>query len=325
MDLKLAKKWIKKIRVEPQENADVAVDNPTPLVLIGKGRQGAVFQIDDDTCVKIYGTREDCEREHYALSLGQHTRLVPRVYRKGAQYIIMEFIKGISLREYLQAEPLTKELSLKLIEMLVTFQQIGFERIDHHKRQIYMQPDGSLRVIDVGRTVWRDRTYPYPRKLLTSLGEEYKQMFLEHVRELAPSLYREWEHYIQSDQLARQICQQMLAGRSPAAPSEAEDLITPLLTGQDKKKYYAKLEQLVRKVFKEEWILLAQGKDPEKIRQKVSEHLKKQRKKSKSGPDGKSSGQMTTVRVKKADRTRPKERSKQKKAKAVSISRQKQN
>ena len=34
------------------------------------------------------------------------------------------------------------------------------------------QSDGSLKAIDVARTVWRDRVYPYPRKLINSLGEQ---------------------------------------------------------------------------------------------------------------------------------------------------------
>jgi hypothetical protein len=80
----------------------------------------------------------------------------------------------IDLREYLQTQPLTKELSYRLIQMLLTFKKIGYERIDHHKRQIYLQKDGSLKVFDVGRTVWRNRTYPYPRKLLRSLGKDHE-------------------------------------------------------------------------------------------------------------------------------------------------------
>ena len=105
----------------------------------------------------------------------------------------MEIIRGVDVREYLQSQPLTEEL-LKLIQMLITFKQIGYERIDHHKRQIYIQSDGSLKVIDVARTVWRDRVYPYPRKLMNSLGEKNKAIFLAHVQEISPELYEEWPH-----------------------------------------------------------------------------------------------------------------------------------
>lgn len=269
---------LKKIKVINQEQADVEVKNPTSLTMIGKGRQGAVFQIDENTCAKVYGNPEDCEREHYALSLGQKTNLFPRIYGKGQNYIVMEMVRGIDLREYLQSQPLTKELSFKLIEMLVTFQQVGFDRIDHHKRQIYLQQDGTLKVIDVGRTVWRDRTYPYPRKLLTSLGEEYKTLFLSHVQEMNPKLYAEWQHYIAMEASARQMFETLFSKRLKNAKDIAIQLAEPLLTVGDQGKHYAKLEGLVRKVFKEEWIkvLVAQGRDPEKVKKKIDVFMEKQ-------------------------------------------------
>ena len=89
--------------------------------------------------------------------------------------------------------------------MLVVFKEIGYERIDHHKRQIYLQEDGSLKVIDVARTIWRDRVYPYPRKLLNSLGKDYKEVFLSHVQAMAPELYEEWKHYIRMEEISRKI------------------------------------------------------------------------------------------------------------------------
>lgn len=276
MNNKQMAKWAKKIKVQNLFNQDVDVENPTPLEMIGKGRQGAVFLVSEDACMKVFGNIEDCDREYYALCLGQKTNLLPIVYAKGANYIVMELIKGVSLREYLESEPLTKELSLKLIEMLVTFQKIGFERIDHHKRQIYLMPDGNLKVIDVARTVWRDRTYPYPRKLLNSLGVDYKEIFLNHVQEMAPELYQEWQHYMKMDDMARQIYR-VVTNRKLPANEEIMNVSQPLLTTKDEKKHYEKLEGLVRKVYKEEWIkdLIVQNKDSEKIKTEIKKYMEK--------------------------------------------------
>ena len=264
--------WMKNIKVTNLVNADVEVVNNTPLVMMGKGRQGAVFQLTNDICVKVFGNTEDCDREYYALSLGQHTSLFPKLYGKGPLYIVMEIIRGIDLREYLQSQPLTKALSAKLIVMLVTFKKIGYERIDHHKRQIYLQPDGSLKVIDVARTIWRDRVYPYPRKLLTSLGEENKAIFLAHVQEMAPELYMEWLHYIRMEEISRQITALLL----PQEPDKKaiKNLSNSLLTTADEKNYVNLLQGLVHKVFKEEWIktMLARGADPEAVMAKMDEH-----------------------------------------------------
>lgn len=275
MNSKNLEKWMKKIQVRNMVNADVEVINKSPLVMMGKGRQGAVFQMSDDICVKVFGNTEDCEREYYALSLGQHTNLFPKLYGKGTLYIAMEIIKGVDLREYLQSQPLTRTLSAKLIEMLITFKAIGYERIDHHKRQVYLQPDGSLKVIDVARTVWRDRVYPYPRKLLTSLGEENKAIFLSHVKEMAPAVYQEWLHYIRMEEISRQITEILMSQSSESEKINSKNKI--LLTTNDEKNYAVMLEGLVHKVFKEEWVklMLARGADLDTIMTKIDEYWDK--------------------------------------------------
>lgn len=254
---------IKCIYVLNMENEDVYVENETTLKMMGKGRQGAVFQLSEDVCVKVFGNEEDCEREYYALSLGQHTDLFPKVYEKGPNFITMEIIRGVDLREYLQSQPLTPELSNKLIDMLIIFKEIGFERIDHHKRQIFLQPDGSLKVIDVARTVWRDRVYPYPRKLLTSLGEENKEIFLAHVQAAAPQLYEEWKYFIEMEQQSREIMQELM--QNPTNTVKTKEKTTILL--KTTKNYSPELENIVYKVFKEEWVksMLILGYNPDDV------------------------------------------------------------
>lgn len=277
LNISQLKKWINDIRVRNMIDADVEVINNSPMFMIGKGRQGAVFRFSNDICVKVYGNTEDCEREYYALSLGQKTNLLPQVYAKGPRYIAMEIVKGIDLREYLQSQPLTEGLSHKLIQMLITFKEIGFERIDHHKRQIFLQPDGNLKVIDVARAVWRDRVYPYPRKLLTSLGEKNKALFLSHVQAFAPDLYKEWSHYIHMEEISHQIFQILLTQESDK--KTLENLSKKLLITNDEKKYVVMLEGLAHKVFKEEWIkaMLARGYDINTVIDKIDKYWDEQK------------------------------------------------
>ncbi len=262
---------VERITVNNLENQDVEVINNSPLRMIGKGRQGAVFHFTNDVCVKVFGNEEDCLREYEALSMGQHTGLFPRIYDHGPLFIVMETIKGIDLREYLQSHPLTEELSAKLIEMLVTFKEIGYERIDHHKRQIYLQADGSLRVIDVARTIWRDRVYPYPRKLLTSLGEIHRETFLSHVKEISPELLEEWSYYMRMEELAREIYPLLL--ESGKTKKIVKKLSSRLLT-KDEEENAGNLVNLMHKVFKEEWVktMLARGENPDVVMQKIDEH-----------------------------------------------------
>jgi predicted Ser/Thr protein kinase len=272
MDIDFINNCVNDIQVKNVINQDVEVVNNSPLVMMGKGRQGAVFQVTEDICVKVFGNEEDCEREYYALSLGQHTNLFPKLYAKGPRHIAMEIIKGVDLREYLQSQPLTEEISLKLIEMLSIFKEIGFERIDHHKRQIYLQPEGNLKVIDVARTVWRDRVYPYPRKLLTSLGEKNKELFLSHVQAFDPQLYEEWMHYIRMEEISRQIYDVLINQEKDI--SSIKKLSKKLLTTEDEKKYVVLLEGLMYKVFKEEWVktMLVLGHSPDDVMEKIDEY-----------------------------------------------------
>ena len=273
MDVQRLRQNVTQIKVTNLPYADVDVENLSPLKMIGKGRQGAVFKINSEICVKVFGNEEDCEREYYALSLGQHTDLFPKVHDKGPLHIAMDFISGVDVREYLQSQPLTEELSLKLIQMLITFKEIGYERIDHHKRQIYIQPNGRIKVIDVARTVWRDRVYPYPRKLINSLGEQYKRTFLSHVQKLSPELYAEWLHYIEMEEFSRQMTKTLLT-QSTDIESIQSDL---LLNSKAEKEYSKRLEDLVYKVFKDEWVkvMLAKGVDPDVIMDKIEEQTNK--------------------------------------------------
>ncbi|MEH7385231.1 hypothetical protein V7147_07460 [Bacillus sp. JJ1521] len=271
VDCKEVKKILKNISVQANEGAEVTVvNNNSSLKMIGKGVHGAVFQVNDDVCVKVYGEEDVCARELYALNLGQKTSLFPKVFCSGPKYIAMEMVYGIDLREYLQSQPLTKHLSEKLIHLLTTYKEIGLERIDHHKRHIFVQDDGNLKVLDVGTTVWRNRVYPYPRKLINSLGNQYKEMFLEHVKEMAPQLFEEWKKYMDMEKYATALHERYFAQKDVKLKKlNKEEKV--LLT--EKNEWDSKIDDLVRKVHKEQWIkaLTARGMDIENVKAKAKE------------------------------------------------------
>ena len=113
----------------------------------------------------------------------------------------MEFIKGITLHEYLNHNELDRVLSKKVIDMLKTFQDVGFERLDNSKGHIFIQPDGSLRAIDLVGLVELDHPhpYPYPRKFLKRLDENQRKKFLSHAKEIDPILYEKWNRKLLDD------------------------------------------------------------------------------------------------------------------------------
>lgn len=126
-------------------------------------------------------------------------------------------------------------------------------------------------MIDVARTIWRDRVYPYPRKLLTSLGETHKETFLSHVKAISPELLEEWNYYMRMEELAKEIYPLLLEGGK--TKKIVKDLSGRLLTKDDKENAQ-NLANLMHKVFKEEWVktMLARGENPDEVMQKIDEH-----------------------------------------------------
>lgn len=67
----------------------VEIKNPTQFELIGKGLQGAVFKLSGDRCVKIYYKEKYRKRESTALMRAKDSKIVPRVFEVGSNYIVM--------------------------------------------------------------------------------------------------------------------------------------------------------------------------------------------------------------------------------------------
>jgi hypothetical protein len=89
---------------------------------------------------------------------------------------------------------------------------------------------------------------------------------------MAPELYEEWLHYIRLEEISHQIYQILL----PEKPDKEtlKNLSGKLLTTKDEKNYVVQLQNMVHKVFKEEWVktMLARGYNPDKVMEKIDEH-----------------------------------------------------
>jgi predicted Ser/Thr protein kinase len=171
-------------------SGSVDVSNPTRFRLIGKGHQGAVFQIDEYRCVKIYSANESRQRELHALQLGGKIGICPKVYFWGENFIVMEYLTHPTLFEYLDKNPLTKELTMKIIDLLECFEKIGFNRFDHSARHIYMVPNGKMKIIDVVHMI-KPKPVLLAKKLIGDMGPKAED-FVRFVQELSPKWYNRW-------------------------------------------------------------------------------------------------------------------------------------
>ncbi|MEH7500891.1 AarF/UbiB family protein [Neobacillus drentensis] len=168
--------------------------NPTTYPLIGKGLQGAVFRLSEDRCVKIYSKEIYCLREKLVLKqVGEKSAIVPEVYEAGENYIIMEYLNGPSLQEYLKKSGVISEaIAIEIIDLIKELRSLQFMRIDFSLRHIFYDKNGKLKIIDHVNSFRIQRSFP------KRLFKDLKQLglltsFLEHVNNTDSDFYEQWK------------------------------------------------------------------------------------------------------------------------------------
>lgn len=164
----------------------------TDYPLVGRGAQGAVFKIAPDRVVKVYKHQEDVDTESEVLKAAQESTIVPKLYEIGPKYVIMEYIEGPSLDQYLEANPvMTEELSGKILFMLKEMKRLKFTRLDARLRHILVSTQGDLKVIDHVNSFIKQ--FSRPELMMGELKQlGVLSIFLEHVKNLDPESYNEW-------------------------------------------------------------------------------------------------------------------------------------
>ncbi|KGP72393.1 AarF/UbiB family protein [Pontibacillus yanchengensis] len=160
--------------------------------LIGDGKDGEIYQITEEKCVKYFFKEETQQKELEALKVGQISPVFPRLYEYGDNYIVMEYVEGVSLARHLKREKqITRELTAKVVAMLQELQRVGFTRWDTEIRHILIDQDQQLKVIDHKRA-FSTNTH-IPTKLFKGLKKyDVLDAFLEHVKEMDASSYQDW-------------------------------------------------------------------------------------------------------------------------------------
>lgn len=163
--------------------------------VIGQGKDGVIYQLTSNQCIKIFFKGEVYKKELEAIQVGQSSSIIPRLYDYGPNYIVMEFIKGISLAKYLKKNRhITESLVMQLINLFGELKKLNFSRRDTELRHVLMNEQGNLKIIDLKRAFTSNR--PIPVKLLTELKElKLSREFLSYVKDIRPSLYQQWKKF----------------------------------------------------------------------------------------------------------------------------------
>jgi RIO-like serine/threonine protein kinase len=181
------------ISVTQDLNKKLKINNPTDLLLIGQGSQGAVFKIDDYKCIKVYENEKIAEEERQAYLRTVGSPIMPLLYETGPKYIIIEYVNGPNLKNYLiKKGRMTKEITQELIKMFNEMKRLGFLRKDESLRHILVKANNEIKVVD---HVYAFRLKnPMPVKLFKQLNEiGMLNMFIEHGFNVAPDLFKSFE------------------------------------------------------------------------------------------------------------------------------------
>ncbi|WP_223594061.1 hypothetical protein [Neobacillus bataviensis] len=168
------------------------INNQTNYRLIGKGVQGAVFQLDEKRCVKFYVMKYFIDSEIRAYRLAKGLSFIPRIFEHGPNFIVMEYIEGPTLFQYLEkTKHLKKSISRQILKIHKKLTKIGFTRIESKLGHFIVSEGEVLKFIDHSDAF--SYKQPYPNELFADLKKlKLLHVFLEHAKEIDPDLYDEW-------------------------------------------------------------------------------------------------------------------------------------
>lgn len=180
MDKKLYKRYIK--------NFDINLLDCRPL---GEGHNGIVYLLPEGKVIKICYEVNSCKKEYDILRKVKRNKYFPRVYGMVGNYMIRDYVDGITLKKHVKKHGFDKQLAVNLIELLEEFKRLNFKKQDIRCKDIMIQPDGRLMVIDPKKFYSKKRDFPkHLSKGLYKLG--VLDSFMDMVREEKPQLYRQW-------------------------------------------------------------------------------------------------------------------------------------
>ncbi|MDF2505324.1 MULTISPECIES: serine/threonine-protein kinase [Clostridium] len=169
--------------------------NLLQCMVLGKGHNGIVYLLPDGKVIKVCFTEESCRGEYYILSKVNGNKYFPKVYGRCGNYMIRDYVGGTSLKDYIKEYGFNRELAIKIILLFEEFDKLKFRKRDIRCKDIFVQPDGTVKVIDPKKCYSKDRDFPkHLSKGLEKL--EVLDYFMDIVKEKRPKLYKRWFHKV---------------------------------------------------------------------------------------------------------------------------------
>ena len=163
--------------------------------LLGEGHNGIVYEVPGNKAIKIFTDKNVCKSEADILYRVKKSKYFPRIYKDGDYYILRDMVNGIRLDDYIKENGLSQQLIYNLYRLINEFKSLKFTKLDARCRDIYVNKNERLMVIDP-KQCYR-RKVDYPRHLMKGLdGIDVLEEFLRGIYIIDKRRGSEWEYKI---------------------------------------------------------------------------------------------------------------------------------
>ena len=170
---------------------------------LGEGHNGIVYEVPGNKALKIFLEKKICKEEGDILERVRKSKYFPRIHKRGDYYILRDKVDGIRLDHYIERYGLSERLSVNLYKLIKEFEQLGFTKLDIRCRDVYVEDDERLMVIDPKQCY--KRKVSYPRHLMKGLnGINVLNQFLFYIEITDKKVGSQWrkkieEYYYKQD------------------------------------------------------------------------------------------------------------------------------
>ena len=163
--------------------------------LLGEGHNGIVYEVPGNRAIKIFTDKNVCKSEADILYKVKKSKYFPRIYKNGDYYILRDMVNGKRLDDYIKENGLSQQLIYNLYRLINEFKALKFTKLDARCRDIYVNKNERIMVIDP-KQCYR-RKVDYPRHLMKGLdGIDVLEEFLRGIYIIDKRRGSEWEQKI---------------------------------------------------------------------------------------------------------------------------------
>ena len=164
-------------------------------VFLGEGHNGIVYELPGKKALKIFLDKKTCKDEAKILLRVRRSKYFPKVYRFSEYYILREMVDGVRLDHYIEAYGLSERLAKNLYKLIQEFKYLKFTKLDARCRDIYVEENERLRVIDPKQCF--TKKVNFPRHLMKGLNDiSVLQQFLNYIKSIDKKTADEWDKKI---------------------------------------------------------------------------------------------------------------------------------